>query len=348
MKGEWYFNRPKPGDKNREPILGEFFATEAISNPGEALVREGIQNSLDAGSGGLVRVRVYISGQQGALGAGSAAEYFPGLWPHITAEANGLHEPPTLSEKCAFLTFEDFGTSGLTGNVKQWHDIPGNINPFYYFFRAEGQSGKSQQDRGRWGVGKTVFPRASRISSYFGLTVRADEKNRLLMGQSVLKSHYVEATYFSPDGYFGMLGEDGLTLPIEDPDTLAKFSRDFGLVRGTEPGLSVVVPYCVDEITERSLVAAVCRDYFYPILAAKLKVTVASPNREVLINHETILEVTQSIADELPQDLPILLELAEWATEQRPNAFIKLAESRPDRAIDWTAELFSEEQITTI
>lgn len=35
----WPFNQPKPGDKNREPVLGEFFATEAITNPAEALVR---------------------------------------------------------------------------------------------------------------------------------------------------------------------------------------------------------------------------------------------------------------------------------------------------------------------
>lgn len=44
----WHFNTRRPCDKAREPIQGEFFATDDISNPGEALVREGIQNSLDA------------------------------------------------------------------------------------------------------------------------------------------------------------------------------------------------------------------------------------------------------------------------------------------------------------
>ena len=42
----WYFNTLRPSDKVREPVQGEFFATEAISNPGEALVREGIRASL--------------------------------------------------------------------------------------------------------------------------------------------------------------------------------------------------------------------------------------------------------------------------------------------------------------
>jgi hypothetical protein len=30
MTAQWHFNQPKPGDKNREPVLGEFFATEAL------------------------------------------------------------------------------------------------------------------------------------------------------------------------------------------------------------------------------------------------------------------------------------------------------------------------------
>jgi hypothetical protein len=52
----WYF-RPKV---KGETIHGEFFATDAISDPGMALVREGIQNSLDAGMRGeksIVRIQ---------------------------------------------------------------------------------------------------------------------------------------------------------------------------------------------------------------------------------------------------------------------------------------------------
>jgi len=45
---EWYFKPWQPGYSNREPVEGEFFATEGISDPGVALVREAVQNSLDA------------------------------------------------------------------------------------------------------------------------------------------------------------------------------------------------------------------------------------------------------------------------------------------------------------
>src|SRR3989442_5147218 len=130
MAAQWHFIQPKPGDKNREPILGEFFATEAISNPAEALVREGIQNSLDAGLGAMVRIRIFVSGETGALNPASASIYFDGARPHIYAEGNGLPNPAAPSEACPFLTFEDFGTSGLNGDVTQWHDKPGVVNPF--------------------------------------------------------------------------------------------------------------------------------------------------------------------------------------------------------------------------
>ncbi len=35
MTAWWNFNQPKPGDKNREPLLGEFFAFELFRTPGE-------------------------------------------------------------------------------------------------------------------------------------------------------------------------------------------------------------------------------------------------------------------------------------------------------------------------
>jgi hypothetical protein len=33
----------EPGEITRVPIIGEFFSTEAIENPAEALVREGME-----------------------------------------------------------------------------------------------------------------------------------------------------------------------------------------------------------------------------------------------------------------------------------------------------------------
>lgn len=49
MTPQWTFGERRRGDKVRDPLVGEFFATSAIRNLAESIVREGIQNALDAG-----------------------------------------------------------------------------------------------------------------------------------------------------------------------------------------------------------------------------------------------------------------------------------------------------------
>jgi hypothetical protein len=239
----WHFRQLVVGEKTRDPIQGEFFATEAIRNPADALVREGVQNSLDEALDSTVRVNIMLARDADALPAEKAANWFKGAWNHLHAAGNGLREPPQENESCPFLVFEDFGTGGLQGDVNQAFDRPLTKNSFFYFFRAEGRSGKTDKAIGRWGVGKYVFPRSSRANLLFGLTIRADDSKRLLMGQSVLKTHKVANNYYSPDGYGGDRGADGLILPLSDASTLNEFMRDFRLSRTTEPGLSVVVPW---------------------------------------------------------------------------------------------------------
>ena len=62
----WRFREMHPGEMNVDPIEGEFFNTEAIASLSNALVREAIQNSLDASVGkGPVTVRFnFINGPE--------------------------------------------------------------------------------------------------------------------------------------------------------------------------------------------------------------------------------------------------------------------------------------------
>ena len=123
----WHFDELTPSSgKTREAMQGEFFATEAIRNAAEALVREAIQNSLDAGLKNTaghaietVRVRFHLATGANAAKATDCAQFFEGAWPHYLADGNGLNNKPTKSEQCSFLVVEDFGTSGLIGDVEQ-------------------------------------------------------------------------------------------------------------------------------------------------------------------------------------------------------------------------------------
>src|SRR5262245_37751747 len=63
MKPQWHFNIRRPCDRMRDSANDAFFTAESLENLSEALVREGIQNSLDAaqrGAGGEREVHVRI------------------------------------------------------------------------------------------------------------------------------------------------------------------------------------------------------------------------------------------------------------------------------------------------
>ena len=107
---KWHFSRKRPSDKTRDPVVGEFFSSDAIKDAGEALVREAIQNSLDArrDDASRVSVRVYVSGEQASLRSGPAQKWFQDIWPHYGAPGNGLRPGDvTQSTSCRFLVFED-------------------------------------------------------------------------------------------------------------------------------------------------------------------------------------------------------------------------------------------------
>jgi hypothetical protein len=230
---------------------------------------------------------------------------------------------------------EDFGTSGLTGNVRQWHDIPGVKNSFFYFFRAEGRTGKGEEDRGRWGVGKYVFPRSSRANSFLALTVPRDHPERLLMGQAVLKTHACGSKHYKPDGGFGEM-EGELMVPVRDGGIIDAFCETFSVSRRMEPGLSIVVPWIDPEITRQSLLEAVVRGYFHPILEGKLVVTVAVPGEEVEVNDATLGAAIQSLGASAAEELLPLIELAEWASSRKPNEFVTINPAPADRPT-WSA-----------
>jgi len=341
----WHFTPLRPIDKIREPIQGEFFEDESISNPGEALVREGIQNSLDAcPDGQTVLVRIFVSGKDQAASPSQLAPYLEGAWEHLRAEGNGLRNVPVPAEPCPFLVFEDFGTTGLVGDTSQHKPLEGVENPFFYFFRAEGRSDKSGQERGRWGVGKCVFPRASRINAIFGLTVRADDRKKLLMGEAVLRSHPVGGSWYSTAGWFGLSAdEDRPVMPLDDAPRVADFCKVFDIQRGDESGLSIVVPWYNLDMTDEQLVRAVARHYFFPILTGDLEVIVETPSLKTILNAAELIPAVERIGGELVEELRPLLRLAQWARDRKEEEFLVLKPPATTGAPKWSAELIQEE-----
>jgi hypothetical protein len=163
MNPKWHFNTQRLCDRTRDPNNDAFFTAESLDNLSEALVREGIQNSLDAAkrdAANVRQVRVRIRYEKTATA--EVRDYMAKMFG--SAQRNFEHGLPCPSierlfgKDCGYLLFEDFGTKGLVGDVSECRFENAAQNAFFSFFRAEGLSSKSLGSLGRWGIGKQVFP----------------------------------------------------------------------------------------------------------------------------------------------------------------------------------------------
>lgn len=252
----------------------------------DALVRESLQNSLDAAAGELVRVRFSLHEPTEAA-AQTLTSYLDLEQLKERLDACSLQPEAIEYTKPKLLVIEDFGTTGLEGS---WNSI--DDRPFCDFWRRMGKSHKGGKSLGRWGLGKLVFSSSSQARIFFGLTIRRSQPEPpLLMGQAVLTTHILNDKRFDSHGFFCNLGETGIQLPMIDSEEVCRFKEACGLVRnGGEPGLSIVVPYVLSTITEQRIVQAVLKNYFFPILLGRLVVTVGS----VTISADTFAALAQA------------------------------------------------------
>src|ERR1044072_948574 len=105
----WAFRKLNPNDNSGGTTFDENFADEQCSSA-DILVRETIQNPLDARSNGEpVRVRYFITSVRSA-GSLLVGSLFQSSWCMHEAASEGRairHIPESIS----FLVIEDFGTS---------------------------------------------------------------------------------------------------------------------------------------------------------------------------------------------------------------------------------------------
>lgn len=264
----WKFKKLEPGEPERDPHEPEFFR---LKNPAEALVREVIQNSLDAKKSGTqtVSVRFYIGGVEKR----NVRNYFSSELEHHLSAFNFLPKDYGRANRIKFIAIEDFGTTGLDGATGEDGSSPEKGNNFFDFWWREGMSGKRGREAGRWGLGKTTFHMASKLRLFFGLTLRQDDSRELLMGKALLKTHSINDTRYQYYGYFKP-GED--FKPFEDSNIIQDFKEKFSINRENDSGLSLVIPMPDDEVTDLAIMRSVIIHYFYAIMKGILEVEIVT------------------------------------------------------------------------
>ena len=338
----WRFTKHEPSQPIRDPIEGEFFQQEDDDRTARHLVRESIQNSLDAKiDGEQVKVRFTF----GKLSDIPSFRLYAGLKRHLEAPRNGLNNPPGPEDGVRFLTIEDFGTFGLTGNTAQVADTETvEENRFYYFWRNVARTGKGKGTLGTWGLGKTVFPASSQINTFIGLTNRFGETDSHLMGMTVIKSHQLGGTQYDPYGYYARWTER-TPFPITDEAAIREFQNNFHIERRKgQSGLSIVIPHIVEEFTVEMLRREVTEHYFWPILKGDLVVEIqedVSTDPEHYIDRQHLIsEIELARNTNIDRELSDTIELGLWASsDPAPHARVFQPSSGP--AADWESATWS-------
>ena len=374
MKPSWVFKEVPPGEMERNPVSEEFFTNGTRL---EAVIRESLQNSLDATDGGSepVRVRIYFSGDEDSLTPEKMQRYFADGVKRFIDPKNGLVAPSqTLSESCRFLVIEDFHTTGLTGVTDERpleEDVThrNDWNYYNYFFRENGSTKVGANTLGSWGAGKCVFQRASKLKSSFTYTVRDGyEPRAFVVGKATLKFH-TDAGHvtWAPDGWFGCMVKPTdprkmQKTPITDDEFISTFREDFNIERDNEPGTSIVIPFINlsenaenegAQFNQRNLVRAVLRNFLVAIHDGKLKVVVQEGMRgtETVIDKSNVLEYASFLPSPDDKDALVTTLHHELILSTQNQSFPesqKFQLASPGENPKWSRSMFTEDQLKAI
>ena len=237
---EWQFEKYKETSTRQDSSSDKFFSDVTES---DSLIREFIQNSLDAVDDRQKPVKVLINNKK--IKKEILKKFFDNLRPHLEACNIPIDD---YSQNCVVL--EDFNTKGLEGDHKN------------RFFRADNITDKTEGG-GSHGIGKAVFLRSSQIKSFLGYSLYGKGES-VFQGRSVLKTHKIGEDEFRPYGDLLILVKDYK----DDIDTIFK--------RKTEKGLSVMIPSC--DIDKEELKKSCLRQFYIPIINKKLEIQIGDQN----------------------------------------------------------------------
>ena len=287
----WHF-APTAGGQDQGPneAMSELFKKD----PFESLVRESIQNSLDAvqdkeqpvhvvfrwkrlignNHPGLFALKDHLKACVEFWGTASAKEKFDPMIRYIDENSVG---------GVYYLEVSDNNTTGMDyrPNDRQC--------PFYSFVRSAGNSSKAMNSAGgSYGFGKAAYFNVSRIRTVLVSTQTPSGKN-FFEGVSSICTHEIDGEKRSHVGYY----DNNNGEPISDVERIPKrFRRE-------DPGTTVSIVGVEQNEGYDDIVRAVLLHFWLSVLEGKLTVTIKRNNEGQLFNEDDTLEINQKTLDNL-------------------------------------------------
>lgn len=214
----------------------------------DLLVRESIQNSLDAAKPGSRSVTVnFLTGT-------CQRRELDGIFTNIT---DSLKKKIPGTE-ASYIAIRDSGTVGLTGPLREAEVVHekafGNLRKLIYeICQAQPEEGKG----GSWGLGKTVYFRVGiGIVLYYSRVRLEDGSFCSRMAAALIEDNSRPDSLLKMAGqkngnlycgvaWWGDLDQDKDTMPITDEDEINRILDIFDIspYTGNETGTTVIIPY---------------------------------------------------------------------------------------------------------
>ena len=284
---KWYFaDQPNVQEVGPNNAMEQSFK----NHPYAALVRESIQNSLDAVLEKSAPVQVVFSFRE--MNGCDYPEFFS-LKEHIEGcldyysnnyNAKAIYEPmmkffadEAHHNHLGYIRVSDYNTKGMS------YEKDKTDSPFYAFVRSAGVSAKDDTSAGgSFGFGKAAYYLLSPIST---IMVSTCTKNgdRFFEGASSLCTHTYRGKKKVAFGYYD--DQDGKPISIE-ADIPAHFRR-------AEPGTDInILGFKMEYKDEavKEMIEAVLRNFWFAIYEGKLEVNV---NDVVNITKNTIADLME-------------------------------------------------------
>ena len=286
-----YWNWPKTGFGSSSQNTNYDLFTGTGSMDTEFLVRESVQNALDAGiKDDEDEISVKVSYDNFTRHSNEPTnEFLSELWELREIASIENRELTVLrDERPSWLVISDENTTGLEGVLTD------RESPIWKFFLDWGKPKVGGGNTGMYGVGRSAILKASRIQTLFAVTLQEESNEQVICGFSALNS--VSHNGRQRDNYAFFAGEEaGDIAELHSDEVCQKFMEAFKIEPFIGPGTKLIIPFPHSYITEARIKAALIAHFAPALLEENLKASVNGRD----INESSIFEFIPDIKNNL-------------------------------------------------
>lgn len=283
-KCKWHFDKGGISVTGPNDSIHETFR----ANPYYSLVREAVQNSIDALYNENAPVKVVF--EFGSLEKKSYPNLFEikkhiiACWEYHKGDIQAQnHFKPMLNyidenEIVKFLKVSDFNTKGMFYNSK-------DVNcPFTSFVRAEGKSAKHTGAGGSFGFGKGAYYVLSYIKTIL-VSTKSIKGNSFFEGKTRLATHQLDGELLTRDGYYNQDYKDPISNLSDIPNAFIR----------SETGTDIYILGLIEDgDRKKEMVKSVLNNFWLAVHDKKLEVEIIEGGEVIQINKDTLESTIES------------------------------------------------------